>query len=98
MSVIRALKRPISPGHIVGFTVVYLHFRKRFSGMIKFKASDDEPYNVLGEERDVTKGMAAMLKLAAEKGYLDSGKTRKVNGPSLKHLENKRFSQIEVGK
>uniref|UniRef100_A0A914R1U7 Uncharacterized protein n=1 Tax=Parascaris equorum TaxID=6256 RepID=A0A914R1U7_PAREQ len=61
-------------------------------------ASDDEPYNVLGEERDVTKGMAAMLKLAAEKGYLDSGKTRKVNGPSLKHLENKRFSQIEVGK
>ncbi|KHN88507.1 U4/U6.U5 tri-snRNP-associated protein 1 [Toxocara canis] len=61
-------------------------------------ASDDEPYNVLGEERDVTKGMAAMLKLAAEKGYLDSSKPRKANGPSLKHLENKRFSQIEIGK
>uniref|UniRef100_A0A1I7W4R8 U4/U6.U5 tri-snRNP-associated protein 1 n=1 Tax=Loa loa TaxID=7209 RepID=A0A1I7W4R8_LOALO len=60
--------------------------------------SDDEAYNVLGEERDVTKGVAAMLKSAAEKGYLDAGKERKVKGPSLKHLESKRFSQIETSR
>lgn len=61
--------------------------------------SDQEIYNnVLGEERDVTKGVGAMLKLAGEKGYLETGKVRKVNGPSLKHLESKRFSQIESGR
>ncbi|VDK88079.1 unnamed protein product [Litomosoides sigmodontis] len=60
--------------------------------------SDEESYNVLGGERDVTKGVAAMLKSAAEKGYLDAGKERKVNGPSLKHLESKRFSQIETSR
>ncbi|OZC06495.1 hypothetical protein X798_06517 [Onchocerca flexuosa] len=60
--------------------------------------SDEEAYNVLGEERDVTKGVAAMLKSAAEKGYLDAGKERKVKGPSLKHLESKRFSQIETSR
>uniref|UniRef100_A0A915Q0C2 SART-1 family protein n=1 Tax=Setaria digitata TaxID=48799 RepID=A0A915Q0C2_9BILA len=60
--------------------------------------SDEEVYNVLGEERDVTKGVAAMLKSAAEKGYLDAGKERKVKGPSLKHLESKRFSQIETSR
>uniref|UniRef100_A0A0N5AQA4 U4/U6.U5 tri-snRNP-associated protein 1 n=1 Tax=Syphacia muris TaxID=451379 RepID=A0A0N5AQA4_9BILA len=64
--------------------------------------SDDEDilenYNVLGEERDVTKGVAAMLKLAAEKGYLESREKRKVKGPSLKHLESKRFSQIETSR
>ncbi|VDM96675.1 unnamed protein product [Thelazia callipaeda] len=60
--------------------------------------SDEETHNVLGEERDVTKGVAAMLKSAAEKGYLDTGKERKVKGPSLKHLESKRFSQIEISR
>lgn len=51
---------------------------------------------MLGEERDVSKGVAAMLKSAAEKGYLDTGKEKKVKGPSLKHLESKRFSLIET--
>lgn len=64
----------------------------------EFQDSDEEAYNVLGEERDVTKGVAAMLKSAAEKGYLDTGKERKVKGPSLKHLESKRFSQIETSR
>ncbi|MFH4974329.1 hypothetical protein AB6A40_001038 [Gnathostoma spinigerum] len=60
--------------------------------------SDQEYRNVLGEEADVTKGVGAMLKLAGQKGYLDGGIEKKVKGPSLKHLENKRFSQIESGR
>uniref|UniRef100_A0A915N312 Uncharacterized protein n=1 Tax=Meloidogyne javanica TaxID=6303 RepID=A0A915N312_MELJA len=33
--------------------------------------------NILGEEKDVTKGVAAMLKLAGQKGYLESGNKKR---------------------
>ncbi|VDN56019.1 unnamed protein product [Dracunculus medinensis] len=49
-------------------------------------------------ERDLSRGVGAMMKLAAEKGYLDTSHVQKVNGPSLKHLESKRFSQIEISR
>jgi hypothetical protein len=53
--------------------------------------------NVLGEEKDVSKGVGAMLKLAAEKGYLEKNK-KKDTGGTLKHLESKRFSKVEQGR
>lgn len=60
---------------------------------------DSKTYtNILGEERDVTKGVAAMLKLAGEKGYLESGQRRRAGEGSLKHLESKRFSKVEQGR
>ena len=54
--------------------------------------------NILGEEKDVTKGVAAMLKLAGEKGYLESGDRRRVGEGSLRHLESKRYSRVEQGR
>uniref|UniRef100_A0A914D9Q7 Uncharacterized protein n=1 Tax=Acrobeloides nanus TaxID=290746 RepID=A0A914D9Q7_9BILA len=53
--------------------------------------------NVLGEEKDVSKGVGAMLKLAAEKGYLEKNKKKDAGG-TLKHLESKRFSKVEQGR
>ncbi|KAL3067946.1 hypothetical protein niasHT_037936 [Heterodera trifolii] len=53
--------------------------------------------NILGEEKDVTKGVGAMLKLAGQKGYLESGE-RKLEEGKLKHLESKRFSKVEQGR
>uniref|UniRef100_A0A183BUD5 U4/U6.U5 tri-snRNP-associated protein 1 n=1 Tax=Globodera pallida TaxID=36090 RepID=A0A183BUD5_GLOPA len=53
--------------------------------------------NILGEEKDVTKGVGAMLKLAGQKGYLESGE-RKLDEGKLKHLESKRFSKVEQGR
>lgn len=37
----------------------------------------NEYENVLGKEADVTKGVGAMLKLAAQKGYLNDPETKK---------------------
>uniref|UniRef100_A0A1I8AZM1 U4/U6.U5 tri-snRNP-associated protein 1 n=1 Tax=Meloidogyne hapla TaxID=6305 RepID=A0A1I8AZM1_MELHA len=53
--------------------------------------------NILGEEKDVTKGVGAMLKLAGQKGYLESGNKRRPGEGSLKHLESKRYSKVEQG-
>ncbi|KAI6190497.1 U4/U6.U5 tri-snRNP-associated protein 1 [Aphelenchoides bicaudatus] len=53
--------------------------------------------NVLGEERDATKGVAAMLRVASEKGYLDI-RNRNQSANALKHLESKRFSRIDQGR
>lgn len=52
---------------------------------------------MLGEERDVTKGVGAMLRLAAEKGYLENT-NRHNSGGALKHLESKRFSRVDQGR
>ncbi|KAF7635704.1 hypothetical protein Mgra_00004798 [Meloidogyne graminicola] len=54
--------------------------------------------NILGEEKDVTKGVAAMLKLAGQKGYLESGNKKRTGDGSLKHLESKRYSKVEQGR
>uniref|UniRef100_A0A914X4B4 U4/U6.U5 tri-snRNP-associated protein 1 n=1 Tax=Plectus sambesii TaxID=2011161 RepID=A0A914X4B4_9BILA len=62
------------------------------------ESDEEEGGNVLGEEADVTKGVAAMLKLAAQKGYLDDSKKKLPSGPSLKHLHSKRYVQVEAGK
>ncbi|KAI6237125.1 hypothetical protein M3Y95_00232100 [Aphelenchoides besseyi] len=53
--------------------------------------------NVLGEERDVTKGVGAMLRLAAEKGYLENANKNSSSG-RLRHLESKRYARVEQGK
>lgn len=53
--------------------------------------------NVLGEEKDVTKGVAAMLKLASEKGYLHSN-SKRIGDGHLKHLESQRFCKVEQGR
>lgn len=61
--------------------------------------SEDDAYeNVLGEEKDVTKGVAAMLKLAGVKGYLENSNSRRAGDGTLKHLESKRFSKVEQGR
>lgn len=62
------------------------------------KSDDDGYHNVLGEEKDVTKGVAAMLKLAGIKGYLENGNSRRAGDGALKHLESKRFSRVEQGR
>uniref|UniRef100_A0A1I7RX34 U4/U6.U5 tri-snRNP-associated protein 1 n=1 Tax=Bursaphelenchus xylophilus TaxID=6326 RepID=A0A1I7RX34_BURXY len=67
----------------------------------KPKKEDEEVFgvdyeNVLGEERDVTKGVGAMLKMAAERGYLPT-KKQGSSGSHLSHLESKRFSRVEGG-
>ncbi|WKY09228.1 hypothetical protein Q1695_001970 [Nippostrongylus brasiliensis] len=54
--------------------------------------------NVLGKEADVTKGVGAMLKLAAQKGYLNDNETKKKTGQNLDHLRNQSKTQIEQGK
>ncbi|CAB3398823.1 unnamed protein product [Caenorhabditis bovis] len=60
---------------------------------------DDEDYEpALGEEVDVSKGVGAMLKLAAQKGYLDDSGRRRANGPSLDHLRSKHRTQIDPTK
>ncbi|KAI6219593.1 U4/U6.U5 tri-snRNP-associated protein 1 [Aphelenchoides fujianensis] len=64
---------------------------------------DDEVYgadyqNVLGEERDVTKGVGAMLRLAAEKGYLDNSNKNRGGDGHLSHLVSKRVARVEQGK
>ncbi|CAD5225951.1 unnamed protein product [Bursaphelenchus okinawaensis] len=67
----------------------------------KKKDEDDGVYgadyqNVLGDERDVTKGVGAMLKMAAERGYL-SNKKQGSSDSHLAHLQSKRFSRVEGG-
>lgn len=75
--------------------VLYLLFKDASTD----EEEEDEVYqNVLGAEKDVTKGIGAMLRLAGEKGYLENTGGRGPNGPSLKHLENQRFSKIEQGR
>ncbi|KAK6028409.1 SART-1 family protein [Ostertagia ostertagi] len=54
--------------------------------------------NVLGKEADVTKGVGAMLKLAAQKGYLNDPEAKKKTGQNLDHLRNQSKTQIEQGK
>ncbi|CAD6193623.1 unnamed protein product [Caenorhabditis auriculariae] len=54
--------------------------------------------NVLGKEADVSKGVGAMLKLAAQKGYLTDPNAKKYTGPNLDHLKNRSKSQIDAGK
>nr|CDJ88195.1 SART-1 protein domain containing protein [Haemonchus contortus] len=54
--------------------------------------------NVLGKEADVSKGVGAMLKLAAQKGYLNDPETKKKTGQNLDHLRNQSKTQIEQGK
>lgn len=85
---------------------------KRTEGRLRSKSSrrdsersdaSDEVYgedykNVLGEEKDVTKGVAAMLKLAGEKGYLQPGNSKNAGEGALKHLESKRYSKVEQGR
>jgi len=39
-----------------------------------------------------------MLKLAGQKGYLESGDRRRVGEGTLKHLESKRYSRVEQGR
>ena len=53
--------------------------------------------NVLGEEREVTKGVGAMLRLAGERGYLPSARKDDGDG-ALKHLESKRALRVEQGR
>lgn len=62
------------------------------------ESDEEEGKNVLGEEADVTKGVAAMLKLAAQKGYLENSKKKLSAGSSLKHLQSKRYVQVESSK
>lgn len=53
---------------------------------------------MLGKEADVSKGVGAMLKLAAQKGYLNDPETKKKTGQNLDHLRNQSKTQIEQGK
>jgi hypothetical protein len=47
----------------------------------------------------VTKGVAAMLKLAGQKGYLESSSKKAISDASLrKMLESKRYSKVEQGR
>ncbi|KAE9548332.1 hypothetical protein FO519_008458 [Halicephalobus sp. NKZ332] len=59
---------------------------------------ETEYVNVLGQEKDVTKGVAGMLKLASEKGYLEDPNAKKNKGGTLKHLESKCFAKVEFSK
>jgi hypothetical protein len=68
------------------------------SGMSNDDMSTSQYTNILGEERDVTKGVGAMLKLAGEKGYLEVDNRRRVGEGTLKHLESKRYSKVEQGR
>ncbi|KAJ1353402.1 hypothetical protein KIN20_010021 [Parelaphostrongylus tenuis] len=54
--------------------------------------------NVLGKEADVSKGVGAMLKLAAQKGYLNDNEVKKKTGQNLDHLRNQSKTQVEQGK
>ena len=61
--------------------------------------STNEKYeNVLGKEADVTKGVAGMLRLAGEKGYLDDPNAKRNRGGTLKHLESKLVAKVEFSK
>lgn len=62
------------------------------------KNSEGGYTNVLGEEKDVTKGVAAMLKLASVKGYLETTKKATSDGALRQSLESKRFSKVEQGR
>ncbi|TKR89556.1 hypothetical protein L596_013639 [Steinernema carpocapsae] len=65
----------------------------------KEESSDEDEYeNALGAEQDVSRGLAGMLQVARQRGYLDDSKNRKSKSVSLKHLENKRFSQVETSR
>ena len=57
-----------------------------------------EYVNVLGQEKDVTKGVAGMLKLASEKGYLEDPNAKRNRGGTLKHLESKCVAKVEFSK
>jgi U4/U6.U5 tri-snRNP-associated protein 1 len=80
------------------------HGEKNNSRRRQQSESDEEVFgddykNVLGEEKDVTKGVAAMLKLAGEKGYLEPANSRRNGDSGLKQsLESKRFSRVEQGR
>ncbi|KIH57841.1 SART-1 family protein [Ancylostoma duodenale] len=54
--------------------------------------------NVLGKEADVSKGVGAMLKLAAQKGYLNDNEVKKKTTQNLDHLRNQSKTQIEQSK
>ncbi|VDM60880.1 unnamed protein product [Angiostrongylus costaricensis] len=60
--------------------------------------SKKEYENVLGKEADVSKGVGAMLKLAAQKGYLNDNEVKKKTGQNLDHLRNQSKTQVEQGK
>uniref|UniRef100_A0A0K0DDM9 U4/U6.U5 tri-snRNP-associated protein 1 n=1 Tax=Angiostrongylus cantonensis TaxID=6313 RepID=A0A0K0DDM9_ANGCA len=60
--------------------------------------SKSEYENVLGKEADVSKGVGAMLKLAAQKGYLNDNEVKKKTGQNLDHLRNQSKTQVEQGK
>jgi len=62
------------------------------------KKETTEYVNVLGKEKDVTKGVAGMLKLASEKGYLEDPNAKKNRGGTLKHLESKCVAKVEFSK
>ncbi|KJH50474.1 SART-1 family protein [Dictyocaulus viviparus] len=86
-------------------------FLTKFAFFSKVEYSDDddddswdngnskkEYENVLGKEADVSKGVGAMLKLAAQKGYLNDNEVKKKTGQNLDHLRNQSKTQIEQGK
>uniref|UniRef100_A0A914PF89 U4/U6.U5 tri-snRNP-associated protein 1 n=1 Tax=Panagrolaimus davidi TaxID=227884 RepID=A0A914PF89_9BILA len=62
------------------------------------KNSKDKYENVLGKEADVTRGVAGMLKLAGEKGYLEDPNAKRLRGGTLKHLESKLVAKVEFSK
>ncbi|CAB3399413.1 unnamed protein product [Caenorhabditis bovis] len=69
---------------------------KKWSDNEEDSDSDYEP--ALGREVDVSKGVGAMLKLAAQKGYLQNKGDRGPSGPSLEHLKNRSKTQIDAGR
>uniref|UniRef100_A0A914YLS1 U4/U6.U5 tri-snRNP-associated protein 1 n=1 Tax=Panagrolaimus superbus TaxID=310955 RepID=A0A914YLS1_9BILA len=62
------------------------------------KNEKDKYENVLGKEADVTRGVAGMLKLAGEKGYLEDPNAKRLRGGTLKHLESKIVAKVEFSK
>ncbi|CAI5449920.1 unnamed protein product [Caenorhabditis angaria] len=62
-------------------------------------SEEKEDYQpALGKEADVSKGVGAMLKLAAQKGYLTDPNSKSYKGPSLEHLKNHAKTQIDGGR
>ncbi|KAK6753548.1 hypothetical protein RB195_012877 [Necator americanus] len=61
-------------------------------------SSKKEYENVLGKEADVSKGVGAMLKLAAQKGYLNDNEVKKKTTQNLDHLRNQSKTQVEQSK
>ncbi|KHJ94488.1 SART-1 family protein [Oesophagostomum dentatum] len=78
---------------------VVLSLTAKYSDEDSEDESEKKEYeNVLGKEADVTKGVGAMLKLAAQKGYLNDNEVKKKTTQNLDHLRNQSKTQIEQSK